>query len=98
MGGGAPDSALNRALAELVDRLMRLPPEEYLSTMVALIGPPPVKQPLVLEEVKVIEKQPLESGPSGAVSVTGRAPGTPQRGHPGRGAAGRPLDPDDPLS
>ena len=30
-----------------------------METIVALLGPPPVKQPLKLDEVTVIEKRPL---------------------------------------
>jgi hypothetical protein len=54
-GGGAPDSAVNQALKELVNRVHDLPDAEFLPAMVALIGPPPVKQPLVLDPNEVIE-------------------------------------------
>jgi hypothetical protein len=42
-----------------VGRLIELPSEEFMAALVKLIGPPPVKQPLNLEEVTVIEKRPL---------------------------------------
>ena len=54
-----------------MDRIVKLPEDQYMPTLVALIGPPSIKQPLVLDQdvVTVIEKRPLESGPSGAVGA-----------------------------
>lgn len=58
-GGSADDNAANRALAAVVGRLIELPSEAFIATLGELIGPPPVKQPLKLGEVTVIEKRPL---------------------------------------
>jgi hypothetical protein len=59
-GGSAGDNATNRAtLADLVGRLVDLPTDQYLETLVAVLGPPPIKQPLQIDGV-VIEKKPLE--------------------------------------
>jgi hypothetical protein len=43
----------------LLDHVVNLPEGEFIPTLVALIGPPPVKQPLHLGEATVVERRPL---------------------------------------
>ena len=68
-GGSGVDNAVDPTLKQLVDYFVNLPPEEFIPTVVAVLGPPPIKQPLNLGEVTVIEKRPLESGPNGSVGA-----------------------------
>jgi hypothetical protein len=59
-GGDQPDNPATRTLAALVSRVVDLPEDAFMPTLVALIGPPPVKQPLVLEgEAVELERRPL---------------------------------------
>lgn len=52
-----PEGSAREELRRLVGRVLDLPPEEFVPSIVALLGPPPVKQPLVLEgEVLASEK------------------------------------------
>ncbi len=52
-----PDRGVNDEVRQLVARVLDLPAGQFLPAVVALIGPPPVKQPLVLEsEVLASEK------------------------------------------
>ena len=64
-GSGPPDPAASE-LGPLVERFVELPQDEFLSALVAVIGPPPVKQPLVLGEARVIETRPLPPEEPGA--------------------------------
>ena len=49
-------------------RVADLPVGEWAEVITAVLGPPPVKQPLILEEVdfKVIEKRPLTPDDAGS--------------------------------
>ena len=49
--GSLGNSAADKVLADLVSRLLDLPEEEFMPALVALIGPPPVKQPMILEAI-----------------------------------------------
>ena len=57
-GGSAVGNAVTQELAVLVNRFVNMPSEEFMPALVALLDPPPVKQPPTIEGT-VIERRTL---------------------------------------
>lgn len=62
-----PGGEVREELRQLLVRLTDLPPEEFAPTLLAVLGPPPVRQPVV-----------LEAGPAEAEPAAGPEPDQPE--------------------
>ena len=87
--GAETDPERGPQVREMVDfarRVADLPVGEWAEVITAVLGPPPVKQPLILEDVdfKVIEKRAADAGrrrfmTAGAQASSSNAPAVAER-------------------